>query len=109
MWVIKLSNGIEAIEQTHKEKPELVILDKDLTDFSSMAIIRLIRADSDTDKLPIVLVGSTLKEEDGLLGLEVEADLCLNENFHPQVFIARLRSVIRRTGMVKNLAINLDD
>jgi len=102
-WVIKLSNGIEAIEQIHQEKLELVILDKELTDFSRMAIIRFLRADGDTDKLPIVLVGSTLKEEDTLLGLEVGADFCLDKTFYHQVFIARLRSVIRRTGMMKNL------
>lgn len=105
--VIHLSSGIEAIKQIQKEKPELVILDKDLRDFSSLAIIREIRANDETNKTPIVLVGSTFKEADVLLGLEVGADFCLNENFHPQVFIARLRSLIRRSATVN--VINLDD
>lgn len=101
--VIHLSSVIEAIEQIHKEKPELVILDKDLRDFSSMAIIRLIRANDEANKIPIVRVGSTFKEGDVLLGLEVGADFCLNENFHPQVFIARLRSLIRRSETVNSI------
>jgi len=46
-------------------------------------------------------MGANMREEDVLIGLEVGADLCLLEEFHPQVFIARLRSLIRRTEPLK--------
>ncbi len=42
-------------------------------------------------------MGANLREDDVLIGLEVGADLCLLETFHPQVFVARVRSLIRRT------------
>jgi DNA-binding response OmpR family regulator len=42
-----------------------------------------------------------MNEDDALIGLEVGADLCLLEAFHPQVFIARVRSLIRRAKPAK--------
>jgi DNA-binding response OmpR family regulator len=42
-----------------------------------------------------------MKEEDVLIGLEAGADLCLLETFHPQVFVARVRSLLRRHELVK--------
>jgi len=38
-----------------------------------------------------------MREEDALLGWEAGADLCLLESFNPQVFVARLRSLLRRS------------
>jgi DNA-binding response OmpR family regulator len=94
--VIQASSGIGSIDLIQAEHPAAVILDIVLPDFSSLAIIRTIRSSATFDRLPVILVGSGLKEEDVLIGLEVGADLCLLEAFHPQVFIARLRSLLRR-------------
>jgi DNA-binding response OmpR family regulator len=46
--------------------------------------------------MPIILVGEEMREEDRLLGLETGADLCLVETFHPEVFVARVRALLRR-------------
>lgn len=90
------SSGNGAIELIQTEQPAAVILDIDLPDFSSVAIIRTLRSSAAGDRIPIILMGSNLKEADVLIGLEVGADLCLLEAFNPQVFIARLRSLLRR-------------
>ena len=90
-----------AIELIQAEKPVLIIIDKDLPDFNSLAIIRELRSDEIYDRLPVILMGSTMREEDVLIGLEVGADLCLLETFHPQVFVARVRSLLRRTESLK--------
>jgi len=85
-----------------EEKPALVILDYALPGFSSLAIIRALRAKGGNNgKLPVVLMGASMREEDVLIGLEVGADLCLAESFHPQVFVARIRSLLRRAEPAK--------
>jgi DNA-binding response OmpR family regulator len=94
--VIQASSGSGSIDLIQAEQPAVVILDIELSDFNSLAIIRTLRSSATFDRLPVILVGSGLKEEDVLIGLEVGADLCLLEAFHPQVFIARLRSLLRR-------------
>jgi DNA-binding response OmpR family regulator len=98
--VIHISRGVGAIDTINIDKPALVILDIDLPDFKSLAIVRSIRSDGVNDKMPVIMIGSNMKEEDVLIGLEAGADLCLLETFHPQVFVARVRSLLRRCELV---------
>jgi len=99
--VVHSSRGMGALELIHKEDPAMIILDIDLPDFNSLAIIRALRAEQLHHRLPVILIGSTLTEEDVLIGLEVGADLCLLESFHPQVFVARVRSLLRSSELAK--------
>jgi DNA-binding response OmpR family regulator len=99
--LIYVNHGIGAIDLIRLEKPALILLDINLSDFNSLAIIRSIRSDGSLDKIPVILMGSNIKEADVLVGLEVGADLCLVEMFHPQLFVARIRSLLRRSELVK--------
>jgi DNA-binding response OmpR family regulator len=99
--VIHSPQGAGVIDLIQVEKPTLIILDKELPDYNSLAIIRSLRSDDVYDRLPVILMGSNMREEDVLIGLEVGADLCLLETFHPQVFVARVRSLLRRTETLK--------
>lgn len=93
--------GVGAIDAIRAKKPALVVLDIELPDFNSLAIVRSLRSDACNELIPVILIGSNMKEEDVLIGLEVGADLCLLETFHPQVFVARVRSLLRRFELVK--------
>ena len=95
--ILRIRCGMGAMDLVQAEKPVLIILDKYLPDYNSLAIIRALRSDEIYDRLPVILMGSSMREEDILIGLEVGADLCLLEAFHPQVFVARVRSLLRRT------------
>ncbi len=99
--VVHFSEGTGAVEAIHSEKPALVILDMNLPGINSLAIIRTLRSESQNGRVPVILMGASVRDEDVLLGLEVGADLCLTEAFHPQVFIARVRSLLRRASPSK--------
>ena len=94
--VVPVSHGIGALDVIHLENPTLLIFDQDLPGCKSLAIIRSLRSEETNGRLPVILMGANLHEEDVLIGLEVGADLCLLETFHPQVFVARVRSLLRR-------------
>jgi DNA-binding response OmpR family regulator len=94
-------HGAGVIDLIQAKKPTLIILDKELPDYNSLAIIRSLRSDEMNDRVPVILMGSNMREEDVLIGLEVGADLCLLETFNPQVFVARVRSLLRRTASLK--------
>ena len=95
--VTPLSQGPGALDIIYAENPTLLIFDQDLPGCKSLAIIRSLRSEETNCRLPVILMGANLHEEDVLIGLEVGADLCLSETFHPQVFVARVRSLLRRT------------
>ena len=100
--VVHITNGIGALDTIRVEKPAIVILDLDLPGYNSLAIIRTLRSENRNGRLPVILMGAGMREEDVLIGLEVGADLCLTETFHPQVFVARVRSLLRRTEPAKS-------
>jgi DNA-binding response OmpR family regulator len=99
--VVPVTQGIGALDVIHAEHPTLLIFDQDLPGCKSLAIIRSLRSEESNGRLPVILMGANMREEDVLIGLEVGADLCLIETFHPQVFIARVRSLLRRTEASK--------
>jgi len=99
--VVNAKHGIGALDIIQAEKPALIILDIELPGMNSLAIIRALRSEEVNGRTPVILMGANLREDDVLIGLEVGADLCLLEAFHPQVFIARVRSLIRRTEPTK--------
>lgn len=99
--VIHSLTGVGAMDLIHVEKPFLIILDMELPDYNSLAIIRSLRSEEFSDSTPVILIGSNMREEDVLIGLEVGADLCLLETFHPLLFVARVRSLLRRTESLK--------
>jgi len=84
------------------EKPALIILDWGLPDVNSLAILRTLRAEEPAANIPVIMLGAKMHEEEVLLGLEIGADLCLVEVFHPQVFVARVRSLLRRAEPLKS-------
>jgi DNA-binding response OmpR family regulator len=94
--VIHFPTGVGAVDIIRLEKPSLVILDIELPGINSLAIIRILRAEEIGVRIPIILMGLNVREEDVLIGLEAGADFCLREAFHPQVFLARVRSLLRR-------------
>jgi DNA-binding response OmpR family regulator len=95
--VTAISRGAGSLQVIQHEKPALIILDVELPDYSSLAIVRALRSDQGFPRYPLILMGVNLREEDALLGWEAGADLCLLEGFHPQVFVARVRSLLRRS------------
>lgn len=101
--IIHSASGAEVIDLVSSEHPALVVLDNQLPDYHSLAIIRTMRIDENNHRVPIILMGASLKEADVLMGLEVGADLCLVEVFNPQVFVARVRSLLRRAESLKSI------
>jgi len=99
--VIHYSLGANVMDIIHVEKLSLIILDMELPDFNSLAIIQSLRSEELSNGIPVILMGSNMREEDVLIGLEVGADLCLLETFHPQVFVARVCSLLHRTESLK--------
>jgi DNA-binding response OmpR family regulator len=95
--VIATPRGASSLQLIQHEKPALIILDVELPDYNSLAIVRSLRSDQRFPRIPLVLMGVNLREEDALLGWEAGADFCLLESFHLQVFIARIRSLLRRS------------
>jgi two-component system phosphate regulon response regulator PhoB len=79
-----------------KEQPIAVVLDWNMPDLSSLAIVRRARSNSRLEFIPIILMGEEITDVQKVMGLEAGADLCLAEALQPKVLVARVRALLRR-------------
>lgn len=76
-------------------EPDLVILDVMLPPESGLDLLADLRRGGDT---PVILLTSRSEETDKILGLELGADDYVTKPFSPRELVARVRSVLRRSG-----------
>ncbi|MCG7498567.1 phosphate regulon transcriptional regulator PhoB [Vibrio sp. Of7-15] len=85
-----------ALEKICEPYPELILLDWMLPGGSGINLIKHLKRDDLTRKIPVVMLTARGEEEDKVRGLEVGADDYITKPFSPKELIARLKAVIRR-------------
>ena len=93
--VITGSNGIDAVELTKNENPDLVVLDVMMPEMDGLTACSRIREFSD---IPIILLTAKTEDMDKLLGFEQGADDYLTKPFNVLELKARIRALLRRTA-----------
>jgi len=88
-------NGTEALSALQQKQPDLILLDLMLPGTDGMTICREIRKMS---AVPIIMMTARVEEIDRLLGLELGADDYICKPYSPREVVARVKSVLRRTG-----------
>ncbi|MBE7435905.1 MAG: response regulator transcription factor [Anaerolineales bacterium] len=88
-------NGREALEVARRENPDLVVLDVMMPEMNGYDFMRARRAESDT---PIIMLTARVEDDDKVIGLELGADDYVTKPFKPRELMARVRSVLRRSG-----------
>ena len=95
------ATGEEALLRIRETAPALVILDVGLPDASGFEIFKRVRETSD---VPVVFLTARSDEIDRVVGLELGADDYIAKPFSPRELVARVRSVLRRTGKASTAA-----
>jgi two-component system alkaline phosphatase synthesis response regulator PhoP len=89
------ATGGEALQQVGTDAPALVVLDLNLPDIDGIEVCRRIRKSAD---VPIIMLTARDEDVDKIIGLEVGADDYLTKPFNPRELVARVKSVLRRSG-----------
>lgn len=76
--------------------PELCILDIMLPGMDGLEILRRLRSDSATGKVPVIMLTARAAEMDKVAGLELGADDYITKPFGLMELQARVRAVLRR-------------
>lgn len=93
-------NGKEALDSARKDSPDLIVLDLMLPDMSGLDICRVLKNDTTTAAIPIIMVTAKTEDSDIVTGLELGADDYVTKPFSPRVLLARIQSVLRRKSTV---------
>ena len=89
-------DGRQVIAWVRAEKPSAILLDLMLPGRDGLSLCREIRSFS---AVPILMVTARVEEIDRLLGLELGADDYICKPYSPREVMARLRAVLRRSGL----------
>ena len=88
-----LIRGDDALEQTKRHAPDLILLDLMLPGLDGISVCREIRKFAN---VPIIMVTAKVEEVDRLIGLEIGADDYICKPFSPREVVARVKAVLRR-------------
>lgn len=94
--VVCAATGEEAIAKAKRKLPDLILLDLMLPGIDGLEVCKLLRNDSKTAHIPIIMLTAKTEEADVVSGLEVGADDYITKPFSPRVLTARVRTVLRR-------------
>jgi DNA-binding response OmpR family regulator len=87
------ANAEDALEQSKRDKPDLVLLDIGLPGMDGLDALRGFR---DLIKVPVVFVTARRRELDEILGLELGAEDYITKPFEMSVLLAHIKAVLRR-------------
>jgi len=96
--VIEARNGADALEETRKRQPALIVLDWMLPDLSGIEVCKLLKGDKLTKAIPVLMLTAKTQEIDRIIRLEVGADDYVTKPFSPRELVLRVQSLLKRAG-----------
>jgi len=96
--VLTAGDGREALDVARRNRPDLIILDVMMPVMDGYEFLRRYR-DGARATTPVIMLTARVEDADAVLGLEAGADEYVTKPFSPRVLVARVRAMLRRSGM----------
>jgi len=93
--VVLARDGVEAIEQTRKHEPDLIILDVMMPKMDGIEVCERLRKDAHLRTIPIMMLTARTEEEDKVEGLDVGADIYLGKPVSVSVIVSQTEALLR--------------
>lgn len=90
------TDGMAALRNARRHAPDVIILDISLPGLDGFEVCRELRKQS---AAPIIFLTGRGQEVDRIVGLELGADDYVSKPFSPRELMARVRAVMRRSGV----------
>ena len=92
------ATAAQAIAQFSAEPPALAILDVGLPDMNGFELFKRLQALPGGAQVPMLFLTARSDEIDRVVGLELGADDYIAKPFSPRELVARVRTILRRSG-----------
>lgn len=92
--VLWAQTGMQALDLTRTQQPDLITLDLRLPDISGYDVCRTLRREG--HRLPILMLTAKDEELDKVLGLELGADDYVVKPYSLRELVSRIRALLRR-------------
>ena len=88
-------NAEDALALAQRDRPDLILLDIGLPGMDGLEAVRHFQKEMD---VPVIFVSARRRELDTILGLELGADDYITKPFNPDVLLAHVKAVLRRSA-----------
>ncbi len=95
--VVGFENSKDFYKKIQSILPDIVLLDIMLPDESGTNVLKKLRSNPDTKKLPVIMVTAKTQELDVIRGLDGGADDYIKKPFSVMELISRVNALLRRT------------
>ncbi|MDQ3414579.1 MAG: response regulator, partial [Verrucomicrobiota bacterium] len=94
--VISAHDGAEGVKKARAEAPALIVLDLMLPRMPGLEVCKVLKTDSLTSHIPIIMLTAKAEEVDRIVGLEFGADDYVTKPFSPREMLLRIKAILRR-------------
>lgn len=100
-------DGQEALDKAGSDI-DLIVLDIMLPGIDGFEVCKRLRSRAETETIPIIFLSAKTEEEDQIRGLMMGGDDYLTKPVSPQVIVAHVKAVIRRSGVEESQTLDVD-
>lgn len=101
-------DGQEALSKVDGST-HLMVLDVMMPRMDGYEVCRQVRSRVETETIPIIFLSAKTEEEDQVRGLMLGADDYLTKPVSPQVIVAHVKAVLRRSGVEESKMLQVDN
>jgi two-component system phosphate regulon response regulator PhoB len=94
--VITAADGAEALMKARSTLPNLIVLDLMIPEISGLEVCKMLRRDSTTANIPVIMLTAKAAEMDRVVGLEIGADDYITKPFSPRELVLRINKLLQR-------------
>lgn len=106
--VLKAFDGEEALEKASPDV-DIIVLDIMLPGLDGYQVCKRLRSRAETETIPIIFLSAKIEEEDQVKGLMVGGDAYLTKPVSPQVILAHVKAILRRSGVEESRTLQVND
>jgi DNA-binding response OmpR family regulator len=92
--VVTASDGAEGLERARSEHPDIVILDVMMPKMNGLEVASILKSDSATAGIPIILLSAKAQEADVQAGRQTGADDYVTKPFDPLELLERVARLV---------------
>ena len=96
--VLQAKNAQQAHGIIIDRSPDLVLLDWMMPGTTGLELLRRLKRDELTEKIPVIMLTAKAEEDSKISGLDAGADDYIAKPFSPRELISRVKAVLRRIG-----------
>ena len=90
------ADGASGLQNARDDRPDFIVLDLMLPKMLGLEVCRILKSDTATRHIPILMLTAKAEEIDRIVGLEFGADDYVTKPFSPREVVLRIKAILRR-------------